>query len=206
MQCAFNIIIIILTIFVYFALPFLLKNKINKHFILFIWAGIFTIVNLIKGALTLQPPIMGNYSFLVSVLFPVILTIVYAFYFNYSSCAASSDNIYYLLSKPLALELVINGLLLPIFCSFSPLLKGIALSVLFFNGASCLTSLLQVVLGCMGDKKIGSPIGYIALQFFICLFHALIVMQTGSIWIPVILRILYAGLFWKFRMYGKTNA
>lgn len=201
MQLILNILILIFTIVLYFGLQAYLHNKLNKHLILLIWCAIFTIINIFKGALTLRIPIMGDYSFIVSILFAVILNIVYAYYFSYERCESKTDNLYYLLTKPLALELVINGLLLPIFCTFPVLLKGIAVSILIFNGASLLTSLLQVILGCIDEKKIGSPIGYIGLQFFICLFHALITMLTGSIWIPLILRIIYAGLFWKFRKF-----
>lgn len=201
MHLILNIFIVIFTIALYFGLHAFLHNKLNKHFILLIWCAIFTIVNVLKGAPTLRAPIMGDYSFLVSVLFAVVLNIVYAFYFSYEKCDSKSNDFYYLLTKPLALEFVIDGLLLPILCAFPPLLKGVAVSVLIFNGASLLTSSLQVILGCMGEKKIGSPIGYIGLQFFICLFHALIAMLTGSIWILLVLRIVYAGLFWKFRKF-----
>lgn len=94
--------------------------------------------------------------------------------------------------------MVFGGILLPTLYTLKFLNHWVSIGILYFNGVIFIVAILQIILALFDKSMVGGIIVQVFLNLIICLFHGLIITGTKSIIIPILLRVLYALLFFCF--------
>lgn len=195
-----NVICLTLTIIMavsYMAMKRCLRGRIEQNITSILWAVPFMIYGFAARRTAWIPPNMEHTEYIPYAIAAIAFTLVQVLYCSGIDKKDLPPSLYQLLIRPTLLECVLSGILMPALFMVPALAYWLNFSFLYINGAVVVVSLLQIFLSWWEDREhVLSVLEYI-LQFAVCAFHALIIVFTGSIVIPLILRILYSILAWR---------
>lgn len=188
----------------YAAVKHFLKEKLNSNISSLLWCIPFIIYGFAVRRTAFWLPQMENTEFIPYVIGAVALEAVLVLYCGFSIWEDTSDNLYHLFIRPVTLECIFSGILMPALFFIPVLFTWMNISFVYVNGAVLIVSLLQVALHWFECREEELSVLELVLELVICMLHALIIVFTGSILITVILRIGYALFMWKKR--GRVAA
>ena len=200
LQVLERIVLILIMIGSYLVSSRYLKDKKQKSIRNIIWCTAVILCGISVGVSAFGRIYFGDTSYIVYAVAGILLQAFNLWHFKYIKSEEKSVNLYRVFIRPITLELAIGGVVLPQLCTVRFLLYGFHFSFLFFNGALVIAVLLFTFL--IWDEEEQKDHWRLAgnkwINMGVCYFHMLIIFVTGSVVIPLILRIVYGVLSMKF--------
>lgn len=187
------LIIILATFIIYWGISKILSSDNNILFYL-LWPAPFIILGILLQTHAFYIPILSDTIYTVYI--AICLIIQWAMIMN---CSIKKDfsfqsNIITFILKPIALDIICFGILMPFLYGINFLYQSLTFSIIYLNGAIFISAILCTYFTYYNTKRKEEGMLSILFTFLICLFHALLTTMTASILIPIILRIVY-GIF-----------
>lgn len=183
----------------YVAVKRLGKGKLDSNISSVLWGIPFIVYGFCVHRTAWMLPIMENTEYIPYAVGAVALEVVLVLYCgaDVGACENIPSSVYRLFVRQTMLECVISGILMPALFMISVLVRWLNFSFLYINGAVVLVSVIQVFLYWLEERDSVLSVLELALGFAICVFHGLIMVFTGSVLIPVILRVGYGIFAWR---------
>jgi len=181
----------------YVAVKHLGKGKLNENISSVLWGIPFIIYSFWMHRTAWTLPIMENTEYIPYAIGAISLETILVLYFQTDTGQNMPCPFYQQFIRQTIIECVISGVLLPALFMVPVLVYWLRFSFLYINAAVVLVSLLQVFLHWLDNREYVLSVIELVLDFAVCVLHALIIVFTGSVLIPVILRAGYGIFAWR---------
>ena len=175
------------------------KGKLDSNISSVLWGIPFVVYGYLVHRTAWMLPVLENTEYIPYAIGAIALEAVLVLYCSadVGACEDIPTSMYRLFVRQTVLECVLGGILMPALFMVSVLVRWLNFSFLYINGAVVLVSLIQVFLYWLEERDSVLSVLELILNFAICVLHGLIMVFTGSVLIPVILRVGYGIFAWR---------
>ena len=196
----YSIILMILLVITYVGLRFVKKKWKDSIFMDVAYSAIWLVYSVIVNVTAFRVPNLWYSSYVVFSIASIIIILLVANYDNVFEGKKFDLYIANILIKQGLYECVACGVLFPQLMKWHVqwMSDFLTFSILHINGNIAVVIAFEMAVWCLEVKHEFRSPAWIIAQCFICMFHAMIVYVTGSILLPVLLRMFYIFLFKVF--------
>jgi len=184
-----TVVITVLAVMFWFVKDKFVDIKVEKYISALVYIVIFNLFAVICGKSSVGMPDFSNVIFVVDM---IIACIVYLVKITYTPIVKEEstkkmicDNLVY----PIAQDMVLLGVLIPFLFGIRILYNGFFLSIVYINGGIAIAMLCYGIILWFSKKDI--DLLEIICGLLIVFMHAQILIITVSVWLLVVLRIVY---------------
>ena len=172
-------------------------KKYKKMWILLLGSIPFVVLGIVLRRHAFCLPYVGDSIFVVYIIASFLVWLLRVYNCKIEKQNTREDRLYYFFVKPVILECVCAGVVMPFLFGIPFLGMYITLGPFFINGAVLIVSIMQICLSYWIDRRQSKEPLNVLFEGIGCAIHAMLVTVTGSVLITVILRLVYGVMLYR---------